>query len=110
MTMMAIRSSIIASAIRKIFSEAGTLRPSMAHKPSAKAMSVAAGMAQPRKAWASPQFTAAKIAAGMTKPPNAAITGNAACLALDSGPSIASRLISSPTSRKNTAIKPSLIQ
>ena len=40
----------------------------------------------------------------------AAITGNAACFTLDSGPSIASRLISSPTSRKNTAIKPSLIQ
>ena len=101
---------MIASANRKVFSEAGTLRPSMAQTPSAKAMSVAAGMAQPRNAWASPQFTAAKIAAGVTKPPNAAITGNAACFGLDSAPSIASRLISSPTSRKNTAIRPSLIQ
>ncbi len=53
-------------------------------------MSVAAGIAQPRSACASLQFTAAKIAAGVTKPPNAAITGNAACFALDSGPSIAS--------------------
>jgi len=61
-------------------------------------MSVAAGMAQPRSGGRR-TITAAKIAA-VTKPPNAAITGSAAFFGLASAPSIASRLISSPTSRK----------
>ncbi len=45
---MAPRSSRIASAVRKIFSEVGTRDPRTARTPSAKAMSVAAGIAQPR--------------------------------------------------------------
>jgi hypothetical protein len=42
-------------------------------------------------------------------PPTAATTGSAPCEGCDSAPSRTSRLISSPTSRKNTAIRPSLI-
>jgi len=44
------RSSMIARAVRKIFSEAGTREPSRARTPRAKAMSVAAGIAQPWRA------------------------------------------------------------
>jgi hypothetical protein len=50
------------------------------------------------------------MAAGTRKPPIAAITGRAALRGLASAPSQASRLISSPTSRKKIAINPSLIQ
>ncbi|MDF2598949.1 MAG: hypothetical protein K0Q54_1772 [Methylobacterium brachiatum] len=39
----------MATALRKIFSETGTRLPSSARTPSAKAMSVAAGIAQPRR-------------------------------------------------------------
>ncbi len=42
-------------------------------------------------------------------PPAAAMTGSAACFAVDSSPTISSRLISRPTRKKKTAIKPSLI-
>ena len=50
---------MMASAKRKIFSGAGMRGPSSASTPTAKAMSVAAGMAQPRRATASPQLSAA---------------------------------------------------
>ena len=40
-------SSKIASEVRKIFSDVGTREPSRVNTPRAKAMSVAAGMAQP---------------------------------------------------------------
>src|SRR5438874_9808273 len=43
-------------------------------------------------------------------PPRAPAIGSATCAGCDSSPSTTSRLISSPTSRKKTAIKPSLIQ
>ena len=43
-------------------------------------------------------------------PPSAAAPGRMRRGQLDSSPSISSRLTSSPTSRKNTAISPSLIQ
>ena len=48
MMIMAPRSSMIASASRKIFSSAGARGPSSVRTPSAKAMSVAVGIAQPR--------------------------------------------------------------
>jgi hypothetical protein len=50
------RSSIIASAVRKILSETGTLDPRSAKTPSAKAISVAVGMAQPRSVAGVPAF------------------------------------------------------
>ena len=49
---------MIARASRKIFSDGGTRSPSSASTPRAKAMSVAAGIAQPFIATASPWLTA----------------------------------------------------
>jgi hypothetical protein len=43
-------------------------------------------------------------------PPDAAMPGSVRRLQVESWPSIISRFISSPTSRKNTAISASLIQ
>ena len=51
---MAPISSIMANASRNSFSAGGMRDPSSASTPSAKAMSVAAGMAQPFMAMASP--------------------------------------------------------
>src|SRR5579863_1893936 len=110
MTMIAIRSSMIASASRNIFRDGGTARPSNAQIPIAKAISVAAGTAQPLNASASLQFTAAYNIVGKMKPPIAAMTGRAAFCTPASEPSIASRLISRPTRRKKIAISPSLTQ
>jgi len=53
------RSSMMASATRKTLSEAGTRRPSSASTPSAKAMSVAEGIAQPRRVSGVPIFSPA---------------------------------------------------
>jgi hypothetical protein len=44
------RSSMMASAVRNILSEAGMRDPSIANTPNEKAMSVAVGMAQPCRA------------------------------------------------------------
>ena len=49
----------MARAVRNTLSEAGTRGPSRDSTPRAKAMSVAAGMAQPRKVAGSPQLKAA---------------------------------------------------
>ena len=49
---------MMATAVRKIFSATGTRLPSRIRMPSANAMSVAAGMAQPRSATGSPQLMA----------------------------------------------------
>ncbi len=66
--------------------------------------------AQPRNASALLQFTAAKIAAGVTNAAERGDDGQCRLFRARQRPSIASRLISSPTSRKKTAISPSLIQ
>ena len=47
---------MIATAVRKTFSEAGTRLPSSMTMPIAKAMSVAAGIAQPCSATGSPRL------------------------------------------------------
>ncbi|MNJ75156.1 hypothetical protein D3C77_722000 [compost metagenome] len=52
------RSSRIARADKKIFNDNGARLPSRASTPRAKAMSVAAGMAQPFTVSALPQLTA----------------------------------------------------
>ena len=49
----------MARAVRNTFSDTGTRDPSSASTPSAKAMSVAAGIAQPRSVSGEDQFTAA---------------------------------------------------
>jgi hypothetical protein len=99
---------MIASAARKTRSEAGTRGPNSEITPSANAMSVAAGIAQP---WAAgPGLKARYTTAGTAMPPAAAIPGRRRRDQVASCPSSASRLISRPTNRKNTAIRPSLIQ
>jgi hypothetical protein len=49
---------MIASAVRKILSETGALDPRRASTPSAKAMSVAVGIAQPRMVTVLPALSA----------------------------------------------------
>ena len=49
---------MIATAVRNTFSDAGTREPSSIRMPSANAMSVAVGIAQPRSATGSARFSA----------------------------------------------------
>src|SRR6185437_1620197 len=107
MTRIAPRSSTIASASRNTFSGNGARLPSNASTPSANAISVAIGMPQP---WAPrpPKFHAVKMSAGTSIPPNAAATGNIALRGDASSPLSSSRLISSPTTKKKTAMSASL--
>ena len=102
-------SSTMASAVKNTLSPTGALSPSNAKTPRAKAMSVAMGMPQPA-APSVPALMARYISAGTTAPPTAAATGSAAPRTEDSSPTSTSRLISRPTTKKNTAISPSLIQ
>ena len=109
MTKMAPKSSTMARAAKNILIEVGTRLPNAATMAKAKAMSVAMGMPQP--CWLGfPELKSKKMAAGTNMPPNAANTGIAAFLMEESSPSINSRLISKPTTKKKMAIKPSLIQ
>ena len=101
---------MIASAVRNTFIEAGTRLPNSESTPSAKAMSVAVGIAQPRITSPLFQLSEAKISAGTAMPPAAQRPGRTRRDQVESWPSTTSRLISSPTSRKNTAISASLIQ
>ena len=109
MTTTASRSSTIASAVTKMRSPSGARLPSRARTPRAKAMSVAIGTPQPRAA-VPPPASARKIKAGSTAPPIAAAMGRVARRSVASSPTRISRLISRPTTRKNTAIRPSLTQ
>ena len=109
MMRIAPRSSRIASVSRKIFSADGTRLPRSARTPTAKAMSVAAGMAQPPFVTGSDQLKSRKISAGTAMPPTAAMPGNITSRGFFSLPSIISRFSSSPMRKKKIAIKPSLI-
>ena len=100
---------MIAMVSRKSLAEAGTREPSRASTPSAKAVSVATGMPQPR-APSPPAFSARKMAAGTSMPPTAASAGTPALRRPRSSPVVSSRLISRPTTKKNSAMSPSLIQ
>jgi hypothetical protein len=108
MTSTAAMSSTMASAARKTLSPLGALGATIASAPSANAMSVAIAIAQPRDSGPGP-ITSRKTEAGTTTPPIAATIGSAACRIEESSPARNSRLISSPTSRKNSDINPSLI-
>ena len=77
-----------------------------ASTPRAKAMSVAVGIAQPPLRLGRRQRQV-EAAAGTATPPRAAAKGRAAWRSVDSSPTSSSRLISRPTSRKNTAISAS---
>ena len=98
----------MARAVRNTLSEMGTLSPRMERIPTAKAISVAVGIPQPEEA-SVPWLTMAKITAGITTPPTAAITGRMAFLKEESSPQTTSRLISRPTVKKKTTIRISLM-
>ena len=98
----------MARAVRKILRPRGTREPSSASTPSANAMSVAIGMPQPELPRPPPTMSA-KMAAGRMAPPAAATMGSVAFLTVLSSPTSSSRLISTPTTRKKMAIRPSLI-
>ena len=103
-------SSTIAIESRKSFAPLDTRSPSSVSTPTAKAMSVAAGIAQPFASGAAPLVTATKISAGSATPPSAASAGRAAVRRSFSSPVTSSRLISRPTTKKKIAIRPSLTQ
>ena len=105
---MAMRSSAIASAVRKTFSEIGTLSPSIESMHTAKAMSVAVGIPHPLAATV-PWLTTVYMRAGKITPPKAAMMGSRAFFMEESSPWATSRLISSPTVKKNITIRMSLI-
>jgi len=109
MITIAPKSSMIAIASKKIFNAMGARDPINANIPSAKAMSVAVGIAQPFRFSGVPQFTIAKIIPGTAMPPMAAMIGKIALSKLDNSPAKTSRFISRPTRKKKIAIKPSLI-
>jgi hypothetical protein len=109
MTRIAPRSSTMARESSSTRRLGGQREPSSARQPTTKAMSVAIGMPQPRAA-AVPVVIAMKIAAGTTIPPIAATAGNAARLGSLSSPTASSRFTSRPTTKKKTAISPSLTQ
>ena len=99
----------MAKAVRKTRSPRGAQRPMSASTPRANAMSVAIGTPQPRVAGESRPTTRTKTTAGTSAPPNAATTGRVARRTESSSPTSTSRLISRPMTRKNTAIRASLI-
>ena len=84
MITIAPKSSIIARAVRKTFSERGTLFPSKESTPKEKAISVADGIAHPLRVTGSPKFMATYINAGTNIPPTAPMMGRTACLGFES--------------------------
>ena len=83
-------------------------RSSIERMPTAKAMSVAVGIPHPEAAGV-PWLKSVKTTAGAIMPPAAATTGRIACRNEESCPRTTSRLISSPTAKKKTTIRPSLM-
>ncbi len=108
--MMAPMSSTIASVSRKSFRLLGTRAPSNASTPTANAMSVAMGIAQPSSPLPLPTLMATNRSAGTTIPPTAATAGRAARLRSRSSPVTSSRLISSPTTKKKMVMSASFTQ
>ena len=109
MTSIAPMSSMIAVAVRNIFRDRGILFPSRVRIPKANAMSVAMGIPQPIIVF-SCWFSVIYINAGITIPPMAAQNGSIASFISLSSPTMSSRFISKPMTRKNKVIKPSFIQ
>ena len=72
-------------------------------------MSVAMGMPQPLEP-SPPALNARYMRAGTIIPPNAANMGRAALLTERNSPTTTARLISRPTTKKKTAMRPSSIQ
>ena len=100
-------SSKMARAVTKTTSARGTRPRSSVSTPTQKAMSVAMGMPHPG-APGPPALKARNRAAGTTIPPTAATAGSAACGKVRSSPWTSSPLISIPTTKKNSVIRPSI--
>ncbi len=101
-------SSMIARPTRNAARLAGTRVLSNARTPIANAVSVAIGTPHPPEACGG--HSAAKTAAGTSIPPNAVTASKRARRGSCRSPARNSRLISSPSKKKNSAIRPSLIQ
>ena len=107
--MIAPRSSTIASAVRNMAMLRGALLAAIARMPSEKAMSVAIGIPQPEIV-SCPILTSAYKMQGTIIPPIAALIGKMVAESDFSSPNRNSRLISSPMTKKKTAMSASLIQ
>ena len=105
-TVIASRSSTIASASRNVRRPAGRWVDTTASTANENAISVAIGIAQPRLV-PEAAFTARNNSAGTTIPPRAAATGTAARLGSRRSPTTNSRLSSRPARKKNKANSPS---
>jgi hypothetical protein len=113
MIVIAMRSSTTARVSRNDLSAEGSDEPMTARTASAKAMSVAVGIAQPLVASPSAPSTttvARKTRAGKTTPLTAANTGTAALARVRRSPTRNSRLSSSPATKKKMASRPSAAQ
>ncbi len=107
-TTIVARSSTTASVSRNVRSSAGARRPTRPSAPTAKAMSVAMGIAQPRRSPSAIRLTATYVRAAPSIVPKAAAIGTAAARVSRSDPKSRSRLSSSATTKKNSAINRSL--
>jgi hypothetical protein len=111
MTTMARRSSTTARVSRNVRSAVGRWVLITARTARAKAMSVADGMAQPRRTPSGPpRLNNTKKNAGTAMPPTAAATGRAARRGSRRSPATNSRLSSSPATKKKIASRPSAAQ
>ena len=108
-TTMPPRSSATANAARNIFRPSGTRVLNTESTPSENAMSVAIGIAIPRIMSASAGQVSQNSNMGTSIPPQAPMIGNIAFWRVESSPTRISLFISSPTDRKNIAIRKSLI-
>ncbi len=110
MIMIAIRSSTTANVNRNTRRAPGRCDPTRARTATAKAISVAVGIAHPLLSSGEPATTIMKIPAGTITPPTAATTGISAVLNLRRSPATNSRLSSRPTRKKKMASRPSAAQ
>src|ERR1043165_2238767 len=96
---MAPRSSMMARAVKNIFSATGTFFPANDAMPIENAISVAVGTPQP-VLYGVPLVHKRKMIAGKAIPPMAAKTGRRDFFRDDNSPSIISLLISIPARKK----------
>ena len=110
MSVMASRSSMTAIASSRTRTPEGSIVPASASTPSAKAMSVATGIAHAPPSAEAPHDTASATSAGRTMPPTAANTGSDAARRSASSPTMSSRLSSMPAMKKKIASSASAAQ
>ncbi len=103
-------SSVTAVEMKNTLMAAGTRLPRMASSPSTKAVSVPMGMPQPTDSGLEGPTMNRKISAGNAMPPMDAPMGSRALRGLENSPPTNSRLSSRATTKKNMAIRPSLIR